>query len=217
MSAQDTRVLVEEITRAVLSRLQAQLNQVAVGVSNRHVHLSTGDLATLFGLDALTVFRAVRQPGEFAAEQFVAVHGPRTTFGKVRVMGPCRPKSQVELSRTDAIALGIDAPLTQSGHLDHAGPIDIEGPKGRIHLEHGALVAARHIHMGPSHAQAWGLADQDLVKVRIAGQRGGVLDNVIVRIKPEWVPEVHLDTDEANALGMHHGDLAELLLPERDR
>ncbi|PZQ50275.1 MAG: propanediol utilization protein [Phenylobacterium zucineum] len=211
MAETDTRTLVEEVTRMVLSRLQGMQNQIVLGVSNRHVHLSTEDLATLFGLDAMTVFRKVRQPGEFAAEQFVAVHGPRTTFPKVRVMGPCRLKSQVELSRTDCIALGIDAPLTQSGHLEQAGPIDIEGPKGTIHLEHGAMVAARHIHMGPSHAEAFGVADQDLVKVRFGGQRGGVMDNFIIRVKAEWVPEIHLDTDEANALGLHDGDYGELI------
>ncbi|MEN0072538.1 MAG: PduL/EutD family phosphate acyltransferase [Propionicimonas sp.] len=93
----DTVKLVEEITRRVLGRLQGAQDRIVLGVSNRHVHLSRADLATLFGLDALTVYRDVRQPGEFAAEQFVAVHGPRTTFPKVRVMGPCRPKSQVEL------------------------------------------------------------------------------------------------------------------------
>jgi propanediol utilization protein len=106
----DTRQLVEEVTRLVYFRLQGMQNQIVLGVSNRHVHLSREDLATLFGLDALTVYRKVRQPGEFAAEQFVKVHGPRTTFDKVRVMGPCRPKSQVELSRTDCVQLGIDAP-----------------------------------------------------------------------------------------------------------
>lgn len=211
MAETDTRKLIEEVTRMVLSRLQGMQNQIVVGVSNRHVHLCAEDLATLFGLDAMTVFRKVRQPGEFAAEQFVAVHGPRTTFPKVRVMGPCRPKSQVELSRTDCIALGIDAPLTQSGHLENAGPIDIEGPLGRIHLEHGALVAARHIHMGPSHAQAFGVADQDLVTVRFGGQRGGLMENFIIRVKDEWVPEIHLDTDEANALGLHDGDYGELI------
>jgi putative phosphotransacetylase len=193
----------------VLSRLE---NQIVVGVSNRHVHLSADDLATLFGLDAMAVFRDVRQPGEFAAEQFVAVHGPRTSFPRVRAMGPCRPQSQVELSRTDCITLGIDAPVTQSGHLANAGPIDIEGPKGSVHLEHGALVAARHIHMGPGHAAAFGVADQDLVKVRFGGQRGGLLDNFIIRIKPEWVPEIHLDTDEANALGLRDGDHGELVV-----
>jgi putative phosphotransacetylase len=207
--ARDTVDLIERITRMVLSRLE---NQIVVGVSNRHVHLSADDLATLFGLDAMAVFRDVRQPGEFAAEQFVAVHGPRTSFPRVRAMGPCRPQSQVELSRTDCITLGIDAPVTQSGHLANAGPIDIEGPKGSVHLEHGALVAARHIHMGPGHAAAFGVADQDLVKVRFGGQRGGLLDNFIIRIKPEWVPEIHLDTDEANALGLRDGDHGELVV-----
>lgn len=195
----------------VLFRLHSMQNQIVLGVSNRHVHLSREDLTTLFGLDALTVYRRVRQPGEFAAEQFVKVHGPRTTFEKVRIMGPCRAKSQVELSRTDCIQLGIDAPLTQSGHLQNAGPVEIEGPKGRVRLEHGALVAARHVHMGPGHAAELGVADQELVKIRFGGQRGGVLDNFIIRVKDEWVPEIHLDTDEANALGLHSGDHGELI------
>ncbi|MBI4901112.1 MAG: phosphate propanoyltransferase [Actinobacteria bacterium] len=207
----DSHQLVEEVTRMVLFRLHSMQNQIVLGVSNRHVHLSREDLTTLFGLDALTVYRRVRQPGEFAAEQFVKVHGPRTTFEKVRIMGPCRAKSQVELSRTDCIQLGIDAPLTQSGHLQNAGPVEIEGPKGRVRLEHGALVAARHVHMGPGHAAELGVADQELVKIRFGGQRGGVLDNFIIRVKDEWVPEIHLDTDEANALGLHSGDHGELI------
>lgn len=203
-----TAALVKEITMRVIRELAQHddPHRVIIGVSNRHAHLSAADLKTLFGLDAMTVLRPVRQPGEFAAEQTVAIHGPRTTFAKVRLMGPCRPKSQVELSRTDCVALGIDAPITQSGHLENAAPIDIEGPNGRIHLEHGAIIAARHLHMGPSHAEALGVADQDLVRVRIEGQRGGVMDNFIVRIKPEWVPEIHLDTDEANALNLRTGD-----------
>jgi putative phosphotransacetylase len=207
----DSHQLVEEVTRMVLFRLHSMQNQIVLGVSNRHVHLSREDLATLFGLDALTVYRRVRQPGEFAAEQFVKVHGPRTTFEKVRIMGPCRAKSQVELSRTDCIQLGIDAPLTQSGHLENAGAVEIEGPKGRVLLEHAALVAARHVHMGPGHAAELGVADQDLVKFRFAGQRGGVLENFLVRVKDDWVPEIHLDTDEANALGLQSGDHGELI------
>jgi len=208
MDGTATAALIKEITMRVIRELAEHDNprRVVVGVSNRHVHLSAADLKTLFGLDAMTVFRPVRQPGEFAAEQVVAIHGPKASFGKVRLMGPCRPRSQVELSRTDCIALGIDAPITQSGHLDDAAPIELEGPQGRVRLEHGAIVAARHIHMGPSHAAALGVADQDLVRVRIDGQRGGVLDNFIIRIKPEWVPEIHLDTDEANALNLRTGD-----------
>lgn len=207
-----TATLIKEITLRVLREIRdADPHRVVVGVSNRHAHLSAPDLMTLFGLDAMTVLRPVRQPGEFAAEQVVAIHGPRTSFAKVRLMGPCRPASQVELSRTDCVTLGIDAPITQSGHLDHAAPIDLEGPRGRIRLDHGAIIAARHLHLGPSHAAALGVADQDLVRVRVDGQRGGVIDNFIVRIKPEWVPEIHLDTDEANALDLATGDVVTLV------
>ena len=211
MPAPDTRQLVEEVTRKVLTRLQDLQLQVVVGVSNRHAHLSAGDLATLFGLDAMTVYRRVRQPSDFAAEQTVRISGPRGAFPKLRLMGPCRAKTQVELSLTDCVTLGITAPITQSGHLDEAGPIDIEGPAGRIHVPHGVIVAARHIHMGPSHARAWGLADQDRVSVAFGGERGGVLENLIIRIKDDWVPEIHLDTDEANALGLRDGEFGKLI------
>ena len=208
-----TATLIKEITLRVLREIldAEDPNRVVVGVSNRHVHLSAADLKTLFGLDAMTVFRPVRQPGEFAAQQTVNLHGPRSSFAKVRLMGPCRPQSQVELSRTDCIALGINAPVTQSGHLTDAAPIDLEGPRGRITLDHGAIIAARHLHVGPSHAAALGVADQDLVRVRIDGRRGGVMDNFIVRVKPEWIPEIHLDTDEANAIGLRTGDRVTLL------
>lgn len=211
MAAPDTRQLVEEVTRTVLSRLQDMQLQIVVGVSNRHAHLSREDLATLFGLDAMTVYRRVRQPSDFAAVETVSVSGPRATFPKLRLMGPCRAKTQVELSRTDCVTLGIDAPITQSGHLDEAGPIDIEGPRGKIHVPHGVMVAARHIHMGPSHAEALGVKDQDLVSIEFGGQRGGVLDNFIIRLKDDWVPEIHLDTDEANALGLRDGEYGKLI------
>lgn len=213
MDGTATAAIIKEITMRVMRELvnDGDPTRVVVGVSNRHAHLSKEDLKTLFGLDAMTVFKPVRQPGEFAAEQIVAIHGPKSSFAKVRLMGPCRPRSQVELSRTDCVALGIDAPITQSGHLDNAGPIEIEGPKGRILLEHGAMIAARHLHLGPSHAAALAVADQDLVRVRIDGVRGGIMDNLIIRIKPEWVPEIHLDTDEANALNLRTGDRVKIL------
>lgn len=209
----DTTALVDQITSEVWARLQRLTDptNIVLGVSNRHVHLCEADLTTLFGLDAMTKFRAVRQPKEFAAEQFVAIYGPKGSFAKVRAMGPCRAKSQVELSLTDCYALGIKAPVIQSGHLDTAAPIDIEGPCGRIHLEHGALVAARHVHLAPADAQRLGVKDQDLVKFSFEGQRGGVLDNFIVRTNPDWVPEIHLDTDEANALGLRHGSYGKLI------
>ncbi|GAA2182783.1 phosphate propanoyltransferase [Brooklawnia cerclae] len=213
MSQLDAGALVEEITSKVIARLQILQDpaQIVLGVSNRHVHLSHDDLKTLFGLDELALYRKVRQPGEFAAEQFVTVHGPKKSFQKVRVMGPCRAKSQVELSRTDCYTLGVKAPVLQSGHLDEAAPIDIEGPLGRIHLEHGALVAARHVHMSPSGARELGLADQDTVSVEFGGLRGGRLDNFIIRVKDDFIPEIHLDTDEANGIGALQGDFGRLI------
>ena len=205
--------LVEAIAGRVLARLaQTDPRDVVLGVSNRHVHLSQADLLTLFGQDAMTLYRAVRQPIEFAAQETVTVHGSKATFQHVRAMGPCRKASQVELSRTDAIALGIDAPLTQSGHLAQAGPVDIESPRGSVHLEHGAMVAARHLHCSDDFAASLGLKDQDLIKIAIPGPRGGILDNVIVRTNPTWVPEIHLDTDEANALGATHGQIVRLVI-----
>ncbi|MDR1079342.1 MAG: propanediol utilization protein, partial [Propionibacteriaceae bacterium] len=152
------------------------------------------------------------QPGEFAADLKVDLYGPKASFKNVRVMGPCRAKSQAELSKTDCRALGLNAPIVQSGHLERAAPIEIAGPKGRIELDHAALVAARHIHMGPSHAEAWGLHDQDTVQVRFGGVRGGVMDNFIVRVKEAWVPEIHLDIDEANALDVASGDFGAMVL-----
>ncbi|MCL2780712.1 MAG: PduL/EutD family phosphate acyltransferase, partial [Actinomycetia bacterium] len=108
-------------------------------------------------------------------------------------------------------ALGVDAPVTQSGHLEQAGPIEVIGPKGAVHLAHGALVAARHLHCGTAWAAEVGLRDQQIIEVEIGGSRGGRLANVIVRAKTEWMPEVHLDTDEANALGVRNGDLVRLV------
>lgn len=197
----------------VLVRLQnlSDPMRIVIGVSNKHAHLSSADLATLFGIDETTVFRQVRQPGEFAAEQFIAVHGTKASFSRVRLMGPCRPKSQVELSKTDCIALGIEAPITQSGHLENAAPIEIEGPKGRLILEHGAIIAARHIHLGPSHAEQLGVKDQQQVQVKFGGERGALMNNFIIRVKDAWVPEIHLDTDEANALGVGSGEYATLV------
>lgn len=205
--------LVDEIARRVVDKLTelSDPTSIIVGVSNRHVHLSAEDLKTLFGLDEMTVKRYVRQPKEFAADHVVTVHGPKRSFTGVRVMGPCRAKSQVELSRTDCFALGLNAPVTQSGHLENAAPIEIEGPLGRISCEHAAIIAARHLHTGPEGAAQLGVKDQDLVKIRVDGERGGVLDNVIVRVKADWIPEVHLDTDEANGLGLRSGDRVHLV------
>lgn len=199
--------LIASIVDRVLSRIaEADPRQVIVGISNRHVHLSDADFQTLFGHPAPKVKKYVRQHGEFAAEESVTLHGPKGTMARVRVMGPNRPQTQVELSRTDCFALGIDAPMAQSGHLADAAPIEIEGPAGRVSLDHAVIVAGRHIHMGPSEAAALGVKDQDRVSVMFAGERGGRLDNFLVRVKDSYLLELHLDTDEGNAIGARTGD-----------
>ena len=209
----DDKQLITHITTLVLRALveHTDPHRVVLGVSNRHVHLSPGDYRTLFGAGEPTVKAWVVQHGEFAAEQVVTLHGPRGTMERVRVMGPCRPRSQVELSQTDCRALGVDAPVRQSGHLDDAAPITIIGPAGRVDLDHGAIVAARHLHLGPEDAIRLVVHDQDLVRVRLDGDRGGTLDNVICRVKDSYTAELHLDTDEANAVFGRTGDRAMIL------
>lgn len=200
--------LVSQIASRVVERLyEADPKQVIVGVSNRHVHLSDDDFRTLFGYAHPRVRRHVRQHGEFAAEESVSLVGPKGTLERVRVMGPNRAATQVELARTDCISLGVDAPIAQSGHLEHAASIEIRGSKGTVR-RNAAIVAARHIHMGPGDASALGVKDQDLVKVKFGGLRGAVLENLIIRVKDSYTQELHLDTDEANALGAATGDWA---------
>lgn len=203
--------LISTIVDRVVARLMStDPTRVIVGISNRHVHLSDGDFRTLFGYDAPKVKKEVRQRGEFAAAETVTLHGPKGAMARVRVMGPNRPQTQVELSRTDCFALGIHAPMAQSGHLDEAAPVEIEGPAGRVQLEHAVIVAGRHIHMSPEAAGALGLRDQDTVSVRFPGERGARLDNFLIRVKDSYLPELHLDTDEGNALAVRTGDYVEI-------
>lgn len=199
--------LIASIVDLVLERIAgADPRRVVVGISNRHVHLCDADFQTLFGYPAPQVRKYVRQHGEFAAEESVTLHGPKGTMTRVRVMGPNRSATQVELSRTDCFALGINAPMAQSGHLDDAAPIEIEGPAGRVSVPHAVIVAGRHIHMGPAEARALGVQDQDRVSVDFGGERGARLDNFLVRVKASYLLELHLDTDEGNAVGAKTGD-----------
>lgn len=206
--------LISAIADRVVAHIMARdPHRVVVGISNRHVHLSDADFRTLFGTSEPTVLKPVRQRGEFAAVETVTLHGPKGTLERVRVMGPNRPATQVELSRTDCYTLGVTAPMAQSGHLSEAGPIEISGPAGRISPDHAAIVAGRHIHMSPSDAAALGLSDADRVSVHFTGERGARLDNFLVRVKDTYLAELHLDTDEGNAIGARTGDWVTILTP----
>lgn len=189
---------------------------VPVGVSNRHVHLCEEDFQVLFARDAarrgLSKLRDLSQPGQFVASEAVSIAGPKGSIGSVRVLGPLRARTQVEVSRTDAYTLGISPPVRDSGDLDGSGPIVLIGPNGGVSLNEGAIIAARHIHMTPDEASQWGLRDGDRVEVEVTGQRGLVFREVLVRADERFRLEMHVDTDEANAALLRTGDSVEVIV-----
>lgn len=185
---------------------------VPVGISARHVHLSQADLQTLFGSGyTLRQKKALSQPGQFAAEEQVCVVGPRGTLEKVRVLGPVRSATQVELALTDAMKLGIQAPVRMSGDLAGSPGCKLIGPVGEVTLQQGVIAAARHIHMAEDQAAAYGLHDGDRVSVRINTARPCIWSDVIIRAGKSHELEMHIDTDEANSALLTNGAYVELV------
>lgn len=200
--------IVEKVVRECMSGDQKSVEDIPVGVSNRHIHLSKADLEALFGPGAeLHVKKNLKQPGQFASEEVLTVVGPKGSLKKVRVLGPVRAESQVEVSKTDARQLGVDAPVRESGDLAGTPGIVLEGPAGRIELSRGVIAAQRHIHLDVETARALNVKDKDTVCVETFGQRGCVLKNVTVRVSEKFAPEMHVDTDEANACQMKDNDM----------
>lgn len=189
------------------------LGKVKVGISNRHVHFCQEDLDKLFGAGyRLTNIKDLSQPGQFAADETVTLVGPKGVLQRVRVLGPIRSKTQVEISRTDSFALGIKPPVRDSGdHEGTTGQVTVVGPRGAITLSQGVILAKRHVHMTASDAERFGVKDKDTVKVRCGGDRGLVFDNVLVRVRDDFALDCHLDTDEANAAMLNNGDEVEIL------
>jgi acetate kinase len=189
--------------------------RVPLAISARHAHLSRPVIDALFGAGySLEPRTPLSQRGQFAAEEVVSLVGPRGRIDHVRVMGPPRAADQVEISRTDEFVLGIDAPVRISGDLANTPGITLEGPLGRVNLEHGVVCARRHIHMNPADAARLGLADHATVSVRVdSAGRDVVFEDVSVRVAPSFTLEMHLDTDEANAAGVAPGMSGEILAP----
>lgn len=186
--------------------------QVPIEVSNRHVHLSQNEVPALFGADVgLTPQRAISQTGQFAADQTVVLVGPSGTIAGVRVVGPVRRATQVEISRTDARRLGLDPPLRDSGDLAGSPGVVLRGPNGEVKLPAGVIVQRRHIHATSEDCQRYGLQAGQAVRVRIGGERAMIFDQVIIKVDSSFVWRLHLDTDEANAAGMVGGETAEVL------
>ncbi len=177
--------------------------EVLVKVSNRHVHLSERDVSALFEEGhSLTRWKDLLQPGQFAAKEVVTLVGPKGKIENVRVLGPCRPETQMEISGTDQFILGIQVPVKQSGDIEGSPGIVLAGPKGRVELEKGIIRAFRHIHMTPFDAKNFHVRDNSLVNVRLMGDRSTVCEDVLVRISESAFLEMHVDTDEANAAGI---------------
>ncbi len=198
--------LVERITKIVCSCIN-DIKMIEVGVSNKHIHLSREHMDILFGHGSeLSVKKKVGQPGQFAANEQVKVTGPKGSFEKVRILGPLRKETQVEISKTDSFALGIAAPLRDSGRIKGTPGVTLIGPKGSVDLKEGVIVAKRHIHLTPAIAELLDTYDGQIISVDIPGDRGGVLGQVTVRVTDTSAPEMHIDTDEANAFGIKSGD-----------
>ena len=186
--------------------------KVEIGISNKHLHLSDTDLAALFGAGhKLTVKKELKQPGQYAAEELVDVVGPKGTLKGLRVLGPTRKESQVELAQTDARNIGLTLPVRESGVLDGSPGVKLVGPAGEITMPKGAIIALRHIHLSPAQAKEAGVKDKDIVTVKTSGSRPLIFENVLIRSLEGFVNEMHVDTDEGNAAGITNGDTAEII------
>ncbi|MDY6286099.1 MAG: phosphate propanoyltransferase [Bilifractor sp.] len=208
---------VEEITRLVFEAINQSEERdngflVPVGVSARHVHLTQEHVEALFGKGYQLTKKKDLMGGQFASNEQVTIVGLKLrAIENVRILGPVRSKTQVEISATDARTLGIKAPIRQSGDLKGSAPIAIVGPKGALYLQEGAIVAMRHIHMTPADAEAAGLKNGDIVSVKADNERGTIFNHVVIRVDPSFSLEMHIDTDEANAAGIKQGDTVRII------
>ena len=204
--------IVRQITRMVVEELQKQQRlerSTPIGVSNRHVHLDRADMDALFGPGSeLTVKKMLGQPGQYAAEETVTIRGPKGELSRVRVLGPLRAQTQVEISIADGFTLGVKPPVRESGQLKDTPGIEIIGPCGSVKKDSGVIAALRHVHMTPKDAARFGVEDGQYIQTEIDGLRGAILCNVLVRVSDKYALEMHIDVEEANALGVKNGDRA---------
>lgn len=207
MASKEYEVLMQALLKAVQEASKENAASTAagvpVGISNRHIHLSQADLDQLFGAGyQLTPMKELSQPGQFACKETVTICGPKGAIEKVRVLDPVRKETQIEIVAGDCFKLGVKAPAKLSGDLAGTPGITVVGPKGSVQTAQGLIVAQRHIHMAPADAQAYGVQDGQIVKIRVGGLRGGIYDNVAIRVTTSSKLECHLDTEEANAMGV---------------
>lgn len=205
------------ITRLVLEAIESENASqkgylVPIGVSARHVHLTQEHVEILFGPGYQLTKKKELMGGQFASNERVTIVGLKLrAIENVRVLGPVRKQTQVEISATDAVTLGVNAPIRESGNLAGSAPITIVGPKGAIYLQEGCIIAQRHIHMSPADAEAAGVKDGQIVSVKADNERGTVFNQVKIRVNRSYTLEMHIDTDEANAAKIRTGDTVRIV------
>ncbi|WP_300570041.1 phosphate propanoyltransferase [uncultured Acetatifactor sp.] len=208
---------VEMITQMVLQTIRGMEErkggyQVPVGVSARHIHLTQEHVEALFGQGCHLTKKKDLMGGQYACNETVTVVGLKLrAIENVRVLGPVRKASQLEISATDAMKLGVAAPIRESGNIAGSAPIAVVGPRGVVYLDEGCIIAMRHIHMSPSDAAAAGVADGDIVSVKADNERGTVFNQVKIRVDESFTLEMHIDTDEANASRIKTGDMVTIV------
>lgn len=209
---------IDAITQAVLKALQNNETNndnylIPVGISNRHIHLSREDVDTLFGAGyELSPMKDLSQPGQYACKETLTIVGPSLRpIENVRVLGPVRKASQVEISRTDSYTLKVKPPVRESGKIEGSAPITIIGPKGIVQLKEGCIIANRHIHMSLEDGERFGIKDNEYVTVDAEGERRTRFFDVQVRVHKDFRLEMHLDTDDANAAALKNGSMVKIV------
>jgi len=185
---------------------------VPVSLSNRHIHVTKEHLEILFGEGhELTKTKDLSQPGQFACDEKVDIVGPKSTLKGVRILGPVRPETQLEISLYDARTMGVDGIVRPSGNIKGTPGCTIIGTKGQVEIKEGVIVASRHVHLHTSDSEKFGLKDKDIVKVKVGKERGVIFENVMVRVHPTYALDMHIDIEEGNAAGIGNGTMGEII------